>query len=71
MATELFNTQFILALIIGVFTGAVAGYVGSLMITKRMALTGGALGHLTVPGVALALLYGLRITSFQKENMAG
>ena len=53
---------FILALIMGAFIGGVAGYIGSLMVTKRMALMGGALGHLTLPGVALALVYGFDVS---------
>ncbi|WP_404361008.1 metal ABC transporter permease [Methylotuvimicrobium sp. KM1] len=52
----------LLALIIGCAIGAVAGYMGSLMLTKRMALMGGALGHLTLPGVALALLYDFDVS---------
>ncbi len=44
-------------LLIGAAVGSVAGYIGSLMVTKRMTLTAGALGHLTLPGVALALRY--------------
>ena len=54
--------QIILALILGGAVGAVAGYLGSLMLTKRMALMGGALGHLTLPGVALALLYDFDVS---------
>lgn len=54
--------NFVLALIMGAFIGGAAGYVGSLMVTKRMALAGGALGHLTLPGVALALLYGFDVS---------
>ncbi len=50
------------ALIIGGFTGWLAGYMGSLMLTKRMALAGGALGHLTLPGITLALIYGFDVT---------
>ena len=50
--------QFLYSLIVGVFIGGVAGYLGSLMITKRMALVGDALGHVALPGVALALIYG-------------
>lgn len=46
-----------LALVLGFFVGGIAGYLGSLMLTKRMALVGGALGHLALPGVSLALLY--------------
>lgn len=54
--------NFLLALIMGVFIGGAAGYVGSLMLTKRMALTGGALGHLTLPGIGLGLIYNFDIS---------
>jgi len=50
-------SQFILSLISGIFICGVAGYLGSLMISKRMGLVGGPLGHLALPGVALALVY--------------
>lgn len=54
--------QYILVLIMTTFIGAAAGYIGSLMVTKRMALTGGALGHLTLPGVVLGLIYGFDVS---------
>jgi len=54
-------SQFILSLITAIFIGGVAGYLGSLMLTKRMVLVGGPLGHLALPGAALALLYGFNI----------
>ncbi len=54
-------SQFTLSLITGIFIGGIAGYLGSLMIVKRMALVGGPLGHLALPGVALALLYHYNI----------
>ncbi len=53
--------QIILSLITAVFISGIAGYIGSLMITKRMALVGGPLGHLALPGVALALVYNFGI----------
>ena len=53
----LLSKQFFSALAIGLSVGAIAGYIGSLMITKRMALMAGALGHLALPGVALGLLF--------------
>ncbi len=56
------NTQILLALILSGTIGAIAGYLGSLMLSKRMALMGGALGHLTLPGVALALLYDFDVS---------
>ena len=36
--------------------------MGSLMLSKRMALVAGPLGHLTLPGIALALLYGFDVS---------
>lgn len=51
----------ILALVLAFFIGALSGYLGSLMLTKRMALVGGALGHLALPGVSLALLYNFDV----------
>lgn len=56
------TAQVFLALLLGGTVGAAAGYLGSLMLTKRMALMGGALGHLTLPGVALALLYDFDVS---------
>ncbi len=55
------SSQFILSLITVIFIGGVAGYLGSLMVTKRMVLVGGPLGHLALPGVALALVYHYNI----------
>lgn len=55
------NDQLILSLIAGIFIGGVSGYLGSLMLSKRMALVAGPLGHLTLPGIAIALLYGFSI----------
>jgi len=48
---------FIFVLITGALIGALAGYLGSLMVTKRMGLVGGPLGHLALPGVAIALIF--------------
>jgi zinc transport system permease protein len=54
--------QIILALIIGGFIGGAAGYLGTLMLSQRMALVAGPLGHLTLPGVALALIFGFDVS---------
>lgn len=54
-------SQFLISLITAVFIGGIAGYLGSLMFTKRMALVGGPLGHLALPGVALALIFNFNI----------
>lgn len=45
------------SLIAGLVTGMAAGYVGSLMILKRMALVGDVLSHVALPGIALGLLF--------------
>ena len=49
--------QLILGLCMAFFIGGATGYLGSLMLTKRMSLVGGPLGHLSLPGIALALRY--------------
>ena len=54
--------QILLSLIAGVFIGGIAGYLGTLMLSKRMALVAGPLGHLTLPGIALALIYGFDVS---------
>jgi ABC-type Mn2+/Zn2+ transport system permease subunit len=51
-----------LSLLVGIFVGGAAGYLGSLMLSKRMALVAGPLGHLTLPGIALALIYGFDVS---------
>ncbi len=54
--------QFLFSLISGIFIGGAAGYLGSLMLSKRMALVGDALGHVALPGMGLALLWGLDVS---------
>ncbi len=56
------TAKIFLAIILSGTICAIAGYLGSLMLSKRMALMGGALGHLTLPGVALALLYDFDVS---------
>lgn len=53
---------FVLSLIAGTFIGGSAGYLGSLMLSRNMALVAGPLGHLTLPGIALALLWGFDVS---------
>ncbi|HTT08556.1 MAG TPA: metal ABC transporter permease [Gammaproteobacteria bacterium] len=55
-------STFLLSLISGVFIGGAAGYLGTLMLSRRMALVAGPLGHLTLPGIALALLWGFDVS---------
>jgi len=47
----------VLSLTIAVFVGLSAGYLGSLMVLKRMALVGDALSHVALPGIALGILF--------------
>jgi ABC-type Mn2+/Zn2+ transport system permease subunit len=54
--------QLILTLISGVFISGVAGYLGTLMLSKKMSVVAGPLAHLTLPGVALALIYGFSMS---------
>jgi len=56
------DNQFLLSLIVGISVGGAAGYLGSLMLSRRMALVAGPLGHLTLPGIALALMYGFDVS---------
>ena len=56
------ETQFLLSFIVGIVVGGVAGFLGSLMLGRRMALAAGPLGHLTLPGIALALMYGFDVS---------
>ncbi len=44
-------------LVVGGFVGAAAGFLGSIMISKRMALVGDALSHVALPGLALGILF--------------
>jgi ABC-type Mn2+/Zn2+ transport system permease subunit len=41
----------------GIFVGISAGYLGSLMVLKKMALVGDALSHVALPGLALGILF--------------
>jgi ABC-type Mn2+/Zn2+ transport system permease subunit len=47
----------IYSLLIGIFVGVSAGYLGSLMVLEKMALVGDALSHVALPGLALGILY--------------
>jgi len=47
----------VFSVVIGVFVGLSAGYLGSLMVLKRMALVGDALSHVALPGLALGILF--------------
>ncbi|MDG6908144.1 MAG: metal ABC transporter permease [Nitrososphaerota archaeon] len=49
--------ELLYGLVVGVFVGSAAGYLGSIMISKHMALVGDALSHVALPGLALGILF--------------
>lgn len=53
------NTNIIFLLIVGALVGASSGYLGSFMVLKRMSLVGDALSHVALPGIAIALTFGV------------
>lgn len=53
------NTNLIFLLIVGALVGASSGYLGSFMVLKRMSLVGDALSHVALPGIALAMAFGI------------
>ena len=56
------SSQLILTLISGIFISGIAGYLGTLMLSKKMSVVAGPLAHLAFPGVALALIFGFNIS---------
>lgn len=54
-----FDQNLILSLVVGIFVGAASAYLGSVMVLKRMALVGDALSHVALPGIGIALTYGI------------
>ena len=51
------DINFFSILISGIFVGGVAGYLGSLMLSRKMTIIVDPLSHLALPGVALALIF--------------
>ncbi len=62
MNINIFSSQFMMLILMSALVGIAAAYIGSLMLSKRMALVGGAFGHLALPGIALALIYGFDVS---------
>lgn len=52
-------TDILFLLLIGALVGASSGYLGSFMVLKRMSLVGDALSHVALPGIAVALTFGI------------
>jgi len=53
--------QLILSLISWILIGSLSGYLGSLMLSKKMSVVAGPLAHLAFPGVAIAILLGINL----------
>ncbi len=51
------NESLTLSLVLSMFVGLSSGYIGSLIVLKRMALVGDALSHVALPGFALGILF--------------
>lgn len=49
--------EILASLVVGAFVGPTAGYLGSIMVSKRMSLVGDALSHVALPGLALGILF--------------
>lgn len=49
----------IFLLMVGALVGASSGFLGSFMVLKRMSLVGDALSHVALPGIAIALVFGI------------
>jgi len=47
----------IFSLLVSIFVGISAGYLGSLMVLEKMALVGDALSHVALPGLAIGYLF--------------
>lgn len=50
--------NWLIVLISGIFLGAISGYLGSLMLSRRMTVVVDPLSHLALPGMAIALIFG-------------
>lgn len=53
------DLPFASSLVIASAVGIASGGIGAFIILKRMALVGDALSHVALPGIALALFYGI------------
>lgn len=50
-------TNLLPIIVTGTLVGLASGYIGSLMVLRRMSLVGDALSHVALPGLALGLLF--------------
>ena len=56
------DAGFLYTLATAIFIGGVCGYLGSLMVAKRMSLVGDAFGHIALPGIALAMVFNFNLS---------
>ena len=47
------------SILIATAIGLASGAIGSFIVLRRMSLVGDALSHVALPGIALALAYGI------------
>ena len=59
MTNLIFDQNLLLTLITAGVVGAAAGYLGSIMVLRRLALAGDVLSHVALPGIGIALIYNL------------
>lgn len=53
------NTNILFLILVGSLVCAASAYLGSFMVLKRMSLVGDALSHVALPGIAIALTFGV------------
>lgn len=53
------DQNLLFTLITAGIVGAAAGYLGSIMVLRRLALAGDVLSHVALPGIGIALIYNL------------
>ncbi len=51
------NSEVVYAFIVALTVGPASGYIGSIMVSRHMALVGDALSHVALPGLALGILF--------------
>jgi len=56
------ETELAFKILVGILVGASSGFLGSFMVLKRMSLVGDALSHVALPGMAIALSFGINPT---------
>lgn len=54
---SILDQNLLFSLITAGVVGAAAGYLGSVMVLRRLALAGDVLSHVALPGIGIALLY--------------